>query len=345
MTDSVAQEVSVALCTHNGVPFIAEQVRSILHQSVPPTQIVLSDDASTDATVPTVREIVARFRAERPKLPLQLIVLANTEPLGVTANFQQAVEACTGDLVALCDQDDVWAIDKLAVIIDQFVQHPELTLVHTNARLVDDRGAAIGEDLVEAIGYTAGEQRAVRDGRGLDVLLRRNVVTGATTVFRRSLLGAALPFPTSWVHDEWLAMVAAITGCIVFLPAPLIDYRQHGANQIGAAKPTTAQKVDRLRVSRSDRNALLLQRAEALAARAPQLTDRAQLDGTSKFKRNARTIDDLAAGKLAHERARSALPAARILRVIPVVAEVFTGRYQRYGRARYDIVRDLIQPG
>ena len=100
-------------------------------------------------------------------------------------------------------------LDKLAVIVDHFAQRPELTLVHTDARLVDEHGTAIGQDLAAALGFTARDQRDVREGRALNVLLRLNVVTGATTVFRRSLVDSAVPFPASWVHDEWLAVIAA----------------------------------------------------------------------------------------------------------------------------------------
>lgn len=329
--------LSVALCTHNGLPFVSEQVRSILHQSAPPTQIVLSDDASTDATVATVREIVARFRAERPHSPLQLTVLTNRVPLGVTANFQQAVNACTGDLIALCDQDDVWVPDRLERMTARFAADPALTLVHSDARLIDESGAPLGQTLSAAIGLSASERQAIHAGNALRVLLRRNVVTGATTVFRRSLLAAALPFPESWVHDEWLAVVAAITGRVDFLPEQLTDYRQHATNQIGAAKPTTAQKFGRLREKRSQRNQRMLKRANAFADRATPLAALAP-------DASARRIITDAAGKLAHERARSALPATRLLRVLPILGETFTGRYHRYGRARYDIVRDLVQP-
>lgn len=328
---------SVALCSHNGAPYIAEQVRSILHQTTPPAQIVLSDDASSDATVATVRDIIARARAERPHLPLQLTVLKNDEPLGITANFQQAVAACTGELIALCDQDDVWAANRIELVSAQFAERPDLTLLHSDARLVDEHGDALGHQLFEAIRFTRSEMRAIRSGNALKVLLQRNVVTGATTVFRRGLLDAALPFPESWVHDEWLAVVAAVTGRVDFLTEPLVDYRQHGANQIGAEKPTMKQIADRLLQPRVERNATLLSRAQELADRAPQLTG----DGAGKQRRD---ILNVAAAKLSHEQARSALPATRALRIVPVLRELLTGRYHRYGRARFDVVRDLLQP-
>ena len=314
------------------MPFVAEQVRSILHQTLPPSELVVSDDASTDGTVSKVREIVDRFRAERPTSPLAFVVLKNPEPLGVTANFEQAVRACTGDLVALSDQDDVWMPDRLRAVVREFAARPRLTLLHSDARLVDEAGAPIAHTLAEAIEFTASEQRQEHEGNSFDLLLKRNVVAGATTVFRRELLAHAIPFPDTWVHDEWLAMIASVTGQVDFLPEQLIDYRQHSSNQIGARKPTLGDRLGRLQEPRIERNRRLTARAESLVDRLVELEevpDRALQSARRKWE---------------HEKARSALPASRIRRLIPVLRAAVAGRYRRFGRTRYDILRDLLQP-
>ena len=317
--------ISVALCTHNGERFIVDQVRSILRQTEPPTQIVLSDDASTDATVELVQREVADHLGE----PVELVVLRNAPALGVTANFEQAVAACTGDLIALSDQDDVWLADRVEVIVDAFDLDPGLSLLFSDAQLVDGAGEPLRDTLFQSIRFTAGEQREVHAGEALTTLLRRNVVTGATVMFRRTLLDDALPFPASWVHDEWLAVVAAIVGRIDFLPAQLIEYRQHGGNQIGARKPTLRDKVGRVTESRSARNARLAARAEALAARA---------------ERFPAAVRPLLVAKVAHERRRQGYPASRVRRLAPVIGTAVSGGYRRFGRGRYDVIRDLLQP-
>ena len=327
--------ISVALCTHNGVPYIAEQLRSILHQSLPPSQLVVSDDASSDGTVALVREIIARFRAERPGSVLKFTLLQNPVALGVVKNFERAVQECSGELIALCDQDDVWQPHRLETVARVFAQRPELTLLHSDAQLVDAGGKPLQHTLFEAIGFSAAERLAVHEGRAFDALLRRNLVTGATTVFRRELLDLALPFEPAWVHDEWLAIVASLTGRVDFLPDPLVDYRQHGANAIGASKPTLGQKVSRLQEPRTVRNERLLQRAAALERR---------LDGFGALGAGNDRARSLAAGKLRHERMRSALPAVRLFRVPRVLWAALLGDYSRFGRARYDVARDLLQP-
>lgn len=317
--------VSVALCTHNGERYVVEQVRSILRQTELPTQLVVSDDASTDSTIALVEREVADHLGD----PVELVVLRNSAALGVTANFAQAVSACTGELVVLSDQDDVWLPDRVSTMVDTFASDESLTLLFSDAQLIDGTGEPLRDTLFESIRFTGAEQREVHAGRALDTLLRRNVVTGATVMFRHQLLDAALPFPASWVHDEWLAVMAAITGRVDFVAAQLIEYRQHGGNQIGARKPTLRDKLDRVSSPRAERN-------QRLEARAHALLERVQGLGGE--------IESLAAAKLAHEQRRRSYPGPRARRLLPVLRTALSGGYRRFGRGRYDVVRDLLQP-
>lgn len=324
--------VSVALCTYNGSRFIAEQLRSILAQSPPPDQLVISDDGSTDGTLDVVRAELAAQPA-RARAKLQVTILENASPLGVTRNFEGAVRACTGDIIALSDQDDVWMSGRLARAKEEFATRPDLLLLHSDARLVDDDGVPIGQTLFEAIEFTPGEQREVKDGNAFAVLVRRNVVTGATVLFRRNLLNHAIPFSDVWVHDEWLAIIASIMGTVDFDSERFIDYRQHTGNQIGAAKPTLRVKISRLREPRDERNQHLVGRIEALLGRVIGLGDAVPAG-----------VLEIVVKKLEHERFRRDLPVTPLFRVVPVLREVSAGGYRRFGRAHYDVLRDLVQP-
>jgi len=242
--------ISVALCTHNGARYLGEQLRSICAQSLAPGEIVLSDDASTDGTVSLARDILHECLASRPGLRIELVVLQNQPALRVTKNFEQAVRACGGDLIALSDQDDIWQPDRLRIMEEQFAQRPELTLLHTDARLVDGQAHPLGQSLFQALEVKPVELEWIHGGLALHAFLRRNLVTGATTMFRKSLLDVALPFPREWLHDEWLGAIASVTGRVDVLEQALIDYRQHGANEVGARRPTLAQNVRRAFASR-----------------------------------------------------------------------------------------------
>ncbi len=226
--------VSVALGTHNGAAFLEPQLRSILTQSHPVQEVVLSDDASSDGSVALAEGLIEEHRAADAPTP-SLVVLRNPTALGVTANFEQALRAASGDLVVLADQDDVWRPDRIARALREFTARPEVELVASDARLVDGSGAALGSTLFDTLGVDAALLGRFRSDGSFDELLRRNVVTGATMAIARRLVERAVPFPESWVHDEWLAMVASVGGGLSLIDEPLIDYRQHGGNQIECA--------------------------------------------------------------------------------------------------------------
>jgi glycosyltransferase involved in cell wall biosynthesis len=322
-----ALTVSVALCTYNGERFMREQLQSILGQTVPPAELVVSDDGSSDRTLQVVREVVA----EVSKAP-RMTILENARPLGVAGNFTRAIEACTSDLVVLSDQDDVWRSDRIERLVTAFTESPDLVLLHGDADLIDGSDAPLGASLFDALGVTSAVQQLVHDGGAFELLLRRNIVTGATTGFRRTLATVAFPVPEGWLHDEWLAIVGAATARIDLTTERLVEYRQHGENEIGVRKLSVVGKFRRMIEPGSERSARLLRRASSLVDRLADSPDVAQV------RRNAITE------KLAHERARSALSEHRLLRLVPVLRELQTGRYSRFGRGPSDAVRDLLQP-
>lgn len=324
--------ISVALCTHNGARFIGEQIRSICRQSLPPGEIVLSDDASRDGCVAAAQAALADCLRETPGLDIPMRVLENVPPLGITRNFSQAMLHCTGDFIALCDQDDVWHPDRLRRMMVAFEQRPALLLLHTDARRVDAECSPLGDSLFHALEVQPWELALIHAGKAFTVFLRRNLVTGATAMFRRSLLADAAPIPVEWLHDEWLAIVAAAVGEVDALEEELIDYRQHGGNQIGASRDTFLRKVQMALASRGQIHHRRAIKAELLLARLLQIGDRVA----------AATIDDLRS-KVEHQRFRSQLPASRLARVLPVLREASTGRYERFGRGTRGVVRDLFE--
>ena len=320
-----ADRVSVALCTRNGERFIEAQLRSILAQTVPPTEIVLSDDASSDRTLEIARSVL-------DGTGIALSVLRSETPLGVTANFERAILAASGDLIALCDQDDEWMPDRLERAAALFASRPGLALVHANAALVDADGHPLPGTLFSALGVGASELSAIHSGRAFELFLRRNLVTGATTMIRAELARKSAPFPAGWLHDEWLAIIGTVVGEVDAIESPLISYRQHGQNQVGVRTLSTVGKLRRMVEPGAERNRRLLVRAEALAVRMESLA------AASKSQKSA------ARSKLEHERVRSSLAVSRIHRLPLVLRELRTGRYTRFGRGLPDAVRDLLQP-
>lgn len=316
------------MATFNGARYIQEQLASILEGTRRPDEIVIADDGSTDETTALAR---ATFEAFSPQ-GITLRVLEGAQQLGVTANFERAVLECEGDLIVLSDQDDVWHADRLEKAVRSFEANPQLLFQHSDARLVDSEGESLGVSLLEALTITSEERHALRNNDAFRAYIRRNLATGATVVMRRELVEIAIPFPESWVHDEWLAVIAAAMGSTELIEDQLVDYRQHGLNQIGVKPPTLGYRISRMVEPRRDRYSRLAQRSRTLADRLSQLPVTAK-------------VLALAEDKARFEERRAQLPRARVLRVPIVFGELRAGSYRRLSsQGNVDVIRDLVQP-
>lgn len=320
--------ISVAMCTRNGASFVGEQLRSIFEGQLLPDEIIISDDASDDDTLQIIESSLSNAPAG-----VKWRVIRNKWPYGVTKNFEQAVHACSGELIALSDQDDVWLPQRLSDVISVFTARPQLLLLHSDAILVDANRRALGRLLSQSHRISDEERVEIASGREFSVLIRRRIVTGATVVFRRRLLDIATPFPTDWVHDEWLGIIAAGLGGADYLPQALIEYRQHGMNQVGVRKRGRLEKFGMLLAPGGARNRRLLERSE-------QLVNRLEMAGAQvpdEFLKLARQRRD-------HEVFRASLPSERRARVIPIFQRAWRRDYARLSRGSRDILLDLVQP-
>lgn len=313
--------ISVALCTYNGARFLSKQIDSILGQTVPPAEVVVRDDGSSDDTL----RIIESYGDVLTLLPAG-------ERLGVTHNFERAMSACCGQFIALSDQDDIWEPDKLERLRQALEADDRLRLIGSNALAIDETDRPMGFDLFSAIALTAAEKAALSSGAGFDALIKRPLFTGATVMFRRNLLDAARPFPTHWLHDEWLAIIAAATGQVRLLPDQLTRYRQHDSNVAGVKNNTTLRKLSKVRKLAPPRAS----RYQALRARRESLLG--QLTG---IKAPAGAISKAQAA-LAHEEFRSGLPKSRALRIAPILGERRTGRYDSVDYGNREVLRDLL---
>jgi glycosyltransferase involved in cell wall biosynthesis len=238
--------VDIVLATYQGEAFLAPQLASIAAQTGVAWRLFVRDDGSTDAT----RSIVAGFRERHPGR-VTLVEDEDTR-LGAARSFSRLLAATTAPYVFMCDQDDVWWPDKLERSLARLrraeaeagVGRP--VLVHTDLRVVDTelRLLAPSMDAYQRLG--AARRSALRQ------LLVQNTVTGCTAGVNRALLDRALPVPEDAImHDWWMALVAAAFGRVVYVPEATIDYRQHGANALGARRYGFAMRKTRAEFRRS----------------------------------------------------------------------------------------------
>jgi glycosyltransferase involved in cell wall biosynthesis len=319
--------VSVALCTFRGELYLAVQVDSILAQTRPPQELVVFDDASPDGTWALLESFAPRIRAAG----IRLVMHRNAVNVGYIANFEQALRATTGDVVFLCDQDDIWHPTKIERFAAEFERRPDLLMLHSDARLVDSRGQSMDCTLFEAFEVTREELAAVHAGDMFKVLLRRNIVTGATMAVRRAVFAGDFSVPEGWIHDEWLAMVATSKGRVDCLEVPSIDYRQHGNNQIGARRRGFVERLTGGGMSRLEFMTRTLLRTQTLL----DLAEAGRLElGDSEMRR----LRD----RLTHARFRAMLPHRIYERFPAILREHASGRYSLFSNGPRSAVSDLL---
>jgi len=226
MPPSVHPRISVALCTYNGASHLQQQLHSIASQSLLPAELVVCDDGSTDSTLDLLTEFARTA-------PFPVHIQQNPVNLGYTRNFEKAIALCTGEFIALSDQDDLWYPEKLATQASLLIAEPAAGGVFSDGDLMEPNGQIGKRSLWQSIHFGSRQQSAFRAGAEAGVLLRRNVVTGMTLMIRARERDTLLPIPRSWVHDAWLAWMLCLNSKLIPCPDRLVAYRIHVSQQMG----------------------------------------------------------------------------------------------------------------
>jgi len=221
------QKVDILLATFNGEKFLEEQLDSILSQSWPNTTIIAGDDASDDKTLAILRRYADRC-------PEKMLCIPYKERVGVIENFSRLAELSDAPYIMFCDQDDRWHKEKVAIQLNRLREleaqyGKDLPLaVFSDAALIDETGDKI------AISYA---RYSVLNPERLTLprLLMQTPALACTFMINRACLELAFPIPVEAdMHDYWVALVAGFFGRLSFIDKPLIDYRTHGSNAVGA---------------------------------------------------------------------------------------------------------------
>ncbi len=318
-------EVSVAMGTYNGAAYVAEQLQSIATQSRLPEELVVCDDASTDETVAMVRAFAARA-------PFEVRLEIHSKNLGSTLNFARAVGLCRGKIIFLADQDDLWMPEKVRRLCAVFREDPGLGFAFSDANRIDPGGRPLGSSLWQTLPFPPAEQARFNAGAGIQLLVRRNLVTGMTMAFRAEYRDMLLPIPAGWVHDGWIALLLSALARGRAVPEPLVFYRQHAGQQIGARPESLLAKYRRRKrqgpavyQATVENYSQALERLQALTNRLPD-----------------RSVLDVFQGKIDHWQTRARLRLERPWRLPIIVRELLQGGYRRYSAGWKSAAEDLL---
>ena len=230
----MSSKISVALATYNGSKYVEEQLRSISGQTTLPEEVVVSDDGSTDDTI----AIIARFAETAP---FRINVLPKHERLGFSDNFFHAATACENDLIAFCDQDDVWHPEKLERGVAAFVDDRVLLSMHTLTK-TDGLLNPIGlhrQGITKSAIIPALEIDPFGTGWGNSMIFRKSLLNVYSFKGRPKQPSGDRPLS----HDTWIYTLAAALGAVAHIDKPLLLYRQHDLNTMGTKKSPFTEKL------------------------------------------------------------------------------------------------------
>jgi rhamnosyltransferase len=270
-------KIVICMATYNGARFLRAQLDSFIHQQFTNWQLLVHDDGSTDQTLAILSEYADRD---------QRITVLPTQPhMGVIKGFLGMLAPAEADYYMFSDQDDVWEADKLSTMIEAAAAYPvdQPLLMHCDVSQIDANGDAMPEahwNLFEASDFGS-------------YLLNNNVI-GCTTLFNRKARDLVQAKITEidpdrlFMHDWLIALIASGLGSVVHLKQPLVAYRQHENNVVGASsrKHLVKRLYERLTLKKKLKIWLILQQAE-------QFTQLYGRDLSANQRRQADAVVDL----------------------------------------------------
>lgn len=203
--------VSVVMCTYNGEKFLRPQIGSVLSQTYSNLELVIVDDASSDNTVQILEEY--KLKDSRVKY------FVNEKNLGYNKNFEKAMLLASGEYIAPCDQDDIWAASKIEIMMNEW---PEGSLF-----IYSLSGSFKGDDFDNSTDASKVFYSAIDD---VHKLVFNSPVHGHACMFKKELVARCLPFPPDIFYDWWISMHAASIGVIGCIPQTLTWHRVHDKN-------------------------------------------------------------------------------------------------------------------
>ena len=207
-------KVSVALVTYNSEKYLREQIDTILLNLSPDDEVIVSDDGSGDSTL----DILHDYQVKDSRFRIYQI-----EHSGCNGNYENAISHCSGDIIFLSDDDNVWLKDKVDKVKAIFESNPEIGFVMHDCEVCD-------ANLVP-LGPTYFELRKAKPGLWRNIM--RVSYGGSLIAFRKELLKYILPFPKKMpvFYDEWIGTMASKHSKVVFIPDILSKWRRHSGSQ------------------------------------------------------------------------------------------------------------------
>lgn len=228
---SNSNNISVAMATFNGESFLREQMDSILNQTIDFKEIIICDDKSTDNTWHILQEYAAKDN--------RIKIFQNDSNIGLVKNFENAILKCSGDLIALSDQDDIWLPKHLEILMNGL---GEKDIAMGDAEIINGAGQRLNMTLsyCECRDFTPDNDLE----KAYSLFFYRGWFQGASMLIRKSFFNIALPIPNFKIyHDYWFGCLACFCNGVNYIPEVITLYRRHDQAVTGKKKRSSKIKT------------------------------------------------------------------------------------------------------
>ncbi|MCF6172208.1 MAG: glycosyltransferase family 2 protein [Campylobacteraceae bacterium] len=220
------EKILILLSTYNGDKYLQKQLNSLLSQIYKNIEIIVRDDRSSDETL----DVISSYDVK---------LMESQSNIGSQKSFSLLLEYVlyhhNSNYFMFCDQDDIWEAEKIEKTYHKMQKMERIypntpILVHTDLEVVDENLKRIDKSFWHFENMDPSQNSFNR-------LLMQNTITGCTVMINRKLAELCLPIPNDAImHDWWIGLVASKFGKIAYIDEPLIKYRQHSGNSIGAKR-------------------------------------------------------------------------------------------------------------
>lgn len=225
-------KISVVIAAYRGEKYIVRQLESLFCQTRKPHEIIICDDSPDDHTCRCVQAVAE-------KAPCKIRFFKNEKQLGPTQNFAKGMSLASGDIIFLCDQDDVWKENKIELLAKELEEHKECEIVFCNSLMVDASLSPLGYDTTDTVSFTPEKADDLNRSKGLLHLLRTPMLYGHNIALRRSFLKYLLPIPQELEsYDLFIAELCAGRGRLRCVYRLLTLHCRHGENQSMQDRPS-----------------------------------------------------------------------------------------------------------
>lgn len=230
-------KISLVLAAYNGACYIEKQLLSIINQTRCPDEVIICDDHSNDDTFRLIKKFI-----DSNKECKEWQLLRNKDNIGYRKNYYKLISMTSGDIIFLCDQDDIWDRNKIEKMEHIMISHENVDVLNSSFRFIDKSDKIIYKK--KKIFYTNNNlipypvmPHVLSRVESAYIILKNNISPGCTLCMTKKAKELFIKYYVfAFPHDFIINLLAACSNHCYFYNKKLVNYRLHDTNTIGFKK-------------------------------------------------------------------------------------------------------------